>query len=148
MIEGLISGAEASPTPRTREGAITVRVFRAFQSLGPSITRHADLVGIRGGVLTLVVDDPTWLTELGFLRPEIIANMNRALPRPMITDVRLRHGRRERRAPVQRPPPVKLTRAQVETVESLGQEIRDPELRVALMKAAERALGAGKKKKK
>lgn len=142
VLAAILSNAEGSRETRTREGALTVRIYRAFDALGPAITDHADLVQVRGGTLTLVVDDPTWLTELGFLRPEIMDRMNRALPRPIVTEIRMRHGRR---APRKKPPPAlpaKLTPRELEVVEGLGAQIRDPETRDAVMRAAKRALSA------
>lgn len=144
VLAAILSNAEGSRETRTREGALTVRIYRAFDALGPAITDHADLVQVRGGALTLLVDDPTWLTELGFLRPEIIDRMNRGLPRPIVTEIRMRHGRRARKKKTAPTPTTKLTPRELEVVEGLGAEIRDPEIRDAVMRAAKRALGTKK----
>lgn len=140
--------AEQEGRANGRKEAMTVRVFRAFSRLGPPITRHAEPVQFRAGVLTLSVDDSGWLTELTFLRPEILQRMAGLLGKPWVKDVRLRHaplGRAEELRPQKQPMPV-LAPEDEATVAGWAAEIADPEIRDAMLRAARRAVSTLKRR--
>jgi hypothetical protein len=129
-----------------RRGAAALRVFRAFSRLGPPITSHAEPVQFRAGVLSLTVDDSAWLTELSFLRPEMLERLNRMLGRAMVTEIRLRH------APLSRPPhrpeplggPPALTAAEQAALDAWSALIADEGVRAAMRRAGAYALAAGR----
>jgi len=117
-----------------RRGRRVLRVFRAFQSLGPPLTRRAEPVWYGRGVLTLRVFGSAWMSELSFMTDDIAARLNRILGHDWVESIRLRAG-----------PPApweegrsqpRLTPAQLERVERWGAEIRRPEVKAAVMRAA------------
>lgn len=118
-----------------RRGRKVLRVFAAFQSLGPPLTRRAEPIWFGGGVLTLRVFGSAWMTELSFMTEDIARRLNRKLGQDWVTSVRLRAGPPapwgddERRGP-------KLSPAQLERVEALGAQILRPDVKVAVMRAA------------
>lgn len=120
-------------------GRTVLAVFRAFQGLGPPLTRRAEPVWFGSGVLTLRVFGSTWMTELSFMTEEIAARLNKQLGRELVTSVRLRAGA---------PPPwvddaprrPKLSPAQLEKVESWGAQVPRPEVKSAVMRAAAASL--------
>ncbi|MCK6550466.1 DUF721 domain-containing protein [Myxococcota bacterium] len=127
------------------DGALSLRVFEAFQRIGPPITDHAEVASFRRGVLSLTVGDSAWLTELTFLRAEILTRLNLALGRDVVKDLRMRPGTiGKRRAPTVRPAPV-LSAAEAEKVDRWTAEIDDPELRAIVARAAARSITEPKK---
>lgn len=126
---------------RERE-ATTFKVFSEFARIGPPLTEHVEPVNFRGTVLSLTVRDSTWLTELTFLKPEILDRINSALGRVVVEDLRLRLGNLQRKAPPSEPEPLVMTPAVRAKVEALGALVSDPEVRAAVMRAAARCLSA------
>lgn len=118
-----------------RRGRPVLRVFRAFQALGPPLTRRAEPVWFGSGVLTLRVFGSAWMTELSFLTDSLAARLNQVLGDDLVQSVRLRAGPPrpwvddEKRAP-------KLSPRQLEQVETWGAQIRRPEVKAAVMRAA------------
>jgi hypothetical protein len=119
-------------------------VFRAFSRLGPPITSHAEPVQFRAGLLTVSVDDSAWLTELTFLRPEMLTRLNRMLGAEMVRDVRLRHAPLQADAkPAPRPAaPPRLSPEKAQAIETWAADIKSDEIREAMMRAATWALGS------
>lgn len=115
--------------------SIALRVFAAFQKIGPPITEHAEAVMLRGGMLTLNVADSAWLTELTFLKPEILERVNAGLPKPAVRDLRMRLGSVTKKKIEKSSPPV-LSREEIAKVEEWGREIGSDEVRQAMMRAA------------
>ena len=118
------------------------RVLSAFGRIGPPVTEHADAVGFRRGVLTLQVHESAWLTELTFLRTEIIERVNKMVGGAPVREVRLRLGPRRRIEPPP-PPPRPLTEAQRSQVEQWAAPIADEAVRDAVRKAASTSLARG-----
>jgi hypothetical protein len=127
-------GENEGRSPRGR-GRKVLKVFQAFQGLGPPLTRRAEPIWFGDGVLTLRVFGSTWMTELSFMTDEIAERLNRRLGQAWVTSVRLRAG----------PPAAwgddaprrpKLSPAQLERVEALGAEVRRPDVKAAVMRAA------------
>lgn len=149
VIAGLVAQHEGASRAERRRGALVVKAFAAYERLPPSVVRHSEPVSLRGGVLSVVVDEAAWLTELGFLRAEMMERLNRTLGRDVVRDIRLRQGKLFRRraaraaAPPPKPLPV-LAPAQAEAVESWTSDITDPELRASVARAARWCLGQRK----
>jgi predicted nucleic acid-binding Zn ribbon protein len=57
------------------------------EEVGETIGRHARPAGCRGDVLSVRVDSHSWMQELQFLKPELIARLNRRLGRDLIRDI-------------------------------------------------------------
>lgn len=65
---------------------------------GVRIARHTRAVSFRDGALTVEVEGSAWMQELGFLKPELLRNLNRHLGadgvgdivRDIVRDVRFR----------------------------------------------------------
>jgi predicted nucleic acid-binding Zn ribbon protein len=87
--------AEREPAPVTaslerlarRLGApapdVLTAVFARWDELvGPQVALHARPRSLRGGVLTVVVDDPAWATQLRLLSAELLARLATAAPDP------------------------------------------------------------------
>ena len=79
-------------------GRGTFKILRAFDRLGP-IAAHAEASLFRNGTLTVVVEDPTWLTELGFLKEELVTKIGQLAGdgAPRVEEVRIRLGKFERK---------------------------------------------------
>jgi hypothetical protein len=121
--------------PDRAKEAFAMRVFASFARIGPPITEHAEPVALRGGVLTLLVADSAWLTELTFLKAEIIDRVNQGLPKPVVKDVRMRLGAPKKKR-VEKAKPPELSREELSKLEKWGAEIPNEEVRLAMMRAA------------
>ena len=129
-------------TARSGMEAKAMKVFAAFARIGPPLTENAEPAFFRSGVLTLTVGKSAWLTELTFLKGEVMERMNAALGKPVVKDIRLRLGNL-RRPPPPKVKPVRLSAAELERVEGWAQEISDPEVREAMMRAAAQSVARG-----
>jgi predicted nucleic acid-binding Zn ribbon protein len=70
-------------------------IFTDWDTLvGASIARHARPVGLRAGLLMIDVDEPGWITELQFLREDLLARLANAAGEGAVTElsVRVRRG--------------------------------------------------------
>lgn len=139
LLSEVVDRVLARRSGKHRHESLALEVFSAFRRIGPPITERAEPVFFKGGVLSLVVEDSTWLTELTFLRPDIVRRMNESLRRDVVRELRVRLGVLERRdepKPRLRP----LTADQLEAVERWGAAIANIEVRSAVMNAAARHL--------
>lgn len=119
-----------------------MRVFAAFEKLGPPFTQHAEPVHLRAGVLSLVVDDSTWLTEMTFLQPELIGRINQLIGREVVKEIRLRLGKLSPKKKVrERALPPKVSRENAERIDAWAEQIKDPAVRDAMKRAAAWAFG-------
>ncbi len=123
--------------------ALALKVFSAFQRIGPPVTEYAEPVFYKAGVLTLSVSNSAWMTELSFLRLEIIKRLNDSMGREVVKDIRMRLGN------VKKPKPKaakkkRLTAKQKEEVAGWAESIENPDVKAAMIKAAERHLARGK----
>jgi hypothetical protein len=123
-----------------RRGHRVLRVFEAFRSLGPPLTRRAEPVWYGRGILHLRVFGSAWMTELSFMTDEIAARLNEKLGQPWVESVRLRAGPPAPWGDDRRVGP-KLSPSQLERVEALGAAVSRPEVRAAVMRAAAAHLG-------
>ena len=55
---------------------------------GGRVARHSRAVSFRDGALTVEVEGSAWMQELGFLKPELLRNLNRHLGADVVRDVR------------------------------------------------------------
>ncbi|MEL7368773.1 MAG: DUF721 domain-containing protein [Myxococcota bacterium] len=140
LLDEATGTSEVSP----RRGASGVsRVLTAFGRIGPPVTDHADAVHFRRGVLTLQVHESAWLTELTFLRTELIRRINKMLGGEPVREVRLRLGNRRKPSPPPPPPPRPLTDEENETVTRWTAVIQDDAVRDAVRRAAARSMIRG-----
>lgn len=126
----------------TSPGRQVVRVFDAFRHIGPPVADHAAPVRFQHGILTLAVDSPCWLTELRFLQSEVLDRLNSRLGTKTVHSIKLRLGALPAKAAAPKPPPAprRASAELLEQIEEWGGLIRDPEIRVRMMRAAERSL--------
>lgn len=60
---------------------------------GTRIARVTRAVSFHEGTLTVEVEGSAWMHELGFLKPELVRNLNRHLGADVVRDVRLTPAR-------------------------------------------------------
>lgn len=60
---------------------------------GVRVARHSRAVSFHDGTLTVEVEGSAWMQELGFLKPELLRNLNRHLGADVVRDVRLAPAR-------------------------------------------------------
>lgn len=130
---------DASPR---RSGRRTFEVFRAFESLGPPVTDHAEPSSFRQGRLTLQVRSSAWLTELGMMKTVLLDQLNARLSGRWVREVRFVLGS-PRPRPARSPKAPRLSPRQQESVDSWGADIDDPKVREAFMRAAATSLAVG-----
>ncbi|MBF0124223.1 MAG: DUF721 domain-containing protein [Magnetococcales bacterium] len=59
---------------------------------GDQIANHTEPVRLTNGVLVIRVDLSTWMTQLTFLKPEILGKVQQLLPQGSVRDIRLQQG--------------------------------------------------------
>jgi hypothetical protein len=129
-------------TGAAREEVLALRVFTAFERIGPPLTDQAEPILFRHGVLTLRVKSSVWLTELTFLKTELLERLEQHLGRRAVRDVRLRLGHVEPR-PIEPSPRRALAEADRARIADWTEAIADPKVREALSRAAARCLERG-----
>jgi predicted nucleic acid-binding Zn ribbon protein len=72
---------------RTAEGWRAVSEWPAVA--GARIARHTRALSFRDGTLAVEVEGSAWMHELGFLKRELVRNLNRHLGAEIVQDVRL-----------------------------------------------------------
>jgi predicted nucleic acid-binding Zn ribbon protein len=60
---------------------------------GARIAGRTRAVSFRDGALTVEVEGSAWMHELGFLKPELVRNLNRHLGADVVRDVRFTPAR-------------------------------------------------------
>lgn len=133
---------ESEGLPKKAREALALKVFAAFEKIGKPVTDRALPVYFRTGVLTLEVNESAWLTELSFLKPELLQRINGALGKEAVKDIRLRLGTRRRPAD---PPRLgrRLSAAETEAIDQYTEAIADPDVREAVRRAARTSLSMG-----
>ena len=71
---------------RTADGWRAVSDWPAVA--GTRIARHTRALSFRDGTLAVEVEGSAWMHELGFLKPELVRNLNRHLGADVVRDVR------------------------------------------------------------
>ncbi len=107
---------------------------------GPQIAAHAEPVRLSNGVLTVRVDASAWITELTFLKPDLLGKLQNTLPPGSIRDIRFQQGTLSQsvmdtsagygnqRFPVLPPP----SSQEQERAQQACHEVMDPELQATL----------------
>ena len=65
---------------------------RWTEIVGPAVAAHAEPSSLKGGVLRVRADSPAWATEIGYLKDEIKAAVNRLVGLELVEEVRLWTG--------------------------------------------------------
>jgi len=100
--------------------------------VGEKIAAHTHPDFISGKSLFIIVDHPTWMHQLNFLKEQLISNINREISTQPISEIRFRLGILPDRTP---PPPQKeeeifhISPADRRQMEASLQKIASPELR-------------------
>src|SRR3990167_9406813 len=69
----------------------TVTLEQNWKSLvGELVAGSAKVLYLKGGILHVGVKNSTWLSELGFMREDILARVREALPHIEIKEIRLK----------------------------------------------------------
>lgn len=129
-------------TKEQAKQARALEIFAAFQRIGPPITDYAEPALFRRGVLTLTVRESTWMTELALLERQILDRLNRMLAKPRVKEIRLRLGNVKKKE-IEKPRIRPLTPKQQDDVKSWAEQIADPVVREAMVRAATKSLGRG-----
>jgi predicted nucleic acid-binding Zn ribbon protein len=58
------------------------------QIAGPKTAEHTRAVEVDGKTLVIVVDGPAWMTQLRFLKPQLIKKIDGRMGKGLITDLR------------------------------------------------------------
>ena len=107
--------------------------------VGPQIAARTRPIRIREGVLEVNVDQPTWMQQLQFMKPKILALLNAELGKATIKDLYLKRGKVNIRPdkPVETPPAwrmVELDESEKKHVEEMLTAIEDQGLREEMEK--------------
>ena len=70
--------------------AMTTLFQRWSEFVGDTMGDHCRPVSLRGGVLLVAVDDPTWSTEVRFLETTLIARLNTEMGESAIGSIEVR----------------------------------------------------------
>ncbi|MEO0009009.1 MAG: DUF721 domain-containing protein [candidate division WOR-3 bacterium] len=86
--------AESLPAVLKEIGlAEKVAAFQAVvqwsEIVGPAIARHTRALGIEGQTLLVAVDSPAWMTQLFYLRDEILKKVAEHIGAGLVTEIRL-----------------------------------------------------------
>jgi predicted nucleic acid-binding Zn ribbon protein len=65
---------------------------RWTEIVGPAVAAHAEPSSLKAGVLRVRADSPAWTTEIGYLKDEIKAAVNRVVGLELVEEVRLWTG--------------------------------------------------------
>jgi predicted nucleic acid-binding Zn ribbon protein len=82
-------GAELGLAPGDAHGTLDARWSEV---MGADVARHARLVSVRDGVLTVVVDDPIWASQMRYLEPAIVTRATALLGPGVVVSMRVRVG--------------------------------------------------------
>ena len=75
----------------------TSKVFNKWSEIvGDAIANNAEPTSLRDGVLRVRVESPTWATEVSYLGDQIRARANDMLGKPVVREVKVWTGRRDR----------------------------------------------------
>jgi predicted nucleic acid-binding Zn ribbon protein len=66
-------------------------VFDCWSELvGESVAAHAKPVSLRGGVLSIAVDDPAWASQLGWLESKLIEQLKEGIGEDEVKTIEVR----------------------------------------------------------
>ncbi len=75
------------------------------EAVGKDVARHARPEMLKGGLLTILVDSSAWMNQLAMLRTTIILQVNSAIGKEQVDDLRFRLGDVQKEAAALRKPP-------------------------------------------
>jgi len=58
------------------------------EAAGPRVAQHTRALGFRDGILRVEVEGSAWMHEMGFLKRDLVRNLNRRLGADLVRDVR------------------------------------------------------------
>lgn len=80
------------------------QVFGRWPELvGPQVAAHSRAVRLRDGILSLVVDEPAWATQLRLLEADLLTRLTEVLGPGVVTGLRVRVGPLEGSGPGSEP---------------------------------------------
>ena len=59
------------------------------EAVGEKVAEHARAVSVDGTVLLVAVDSHAWLTQLAYLKPELLRRLRKRTRKPLVTNLRL-----------------------------------------------------------
>jgi len=71
-------------------------------AVGKGVASHARPDMLKGGTLTVIVDNSSWMNQLSLLRTTIIEQINTAIGKPLVDDLRFRLGEVKKDGPARR----------------------------------------------
>jgi hypothetical protein len=104
-----IGGVLAAVYPsREPEELMAIRVFGWWdKAVPPRVARNARPVRMHGGVLTVHTTTASWASDLDFLRPQLLASVQKHAPAAKVKEIRIKVGRLPD-MPVRPPEPEKI----------------------------------------
>ncbi len=70
-----------------------VKVWELWEgAVGPAIAENTRAAAFRGNLLIVHVSSSTWIHHLHFLKPDLIATINRALGKPLVKEIKFKVG--------------------------------------------------------
>lgn len=124
------------------------------ETVGAGVARHTHVVGVRDGELLVNVDSPAWATELSAMSEHLLENMRKELGQGTVRNIRFTVSQEVEKQRTQeentksaarryggsRVTPKALGDEQAEELEGLFEEVKDPRLREAAIRAMKRDL--------
>lgn len=62
------------------------------EAVGPNIAKRCVAIGIKSGILWVVVPNHVWLTEMKTLKRKLIENITKKLGKKVVKDIKFRLG--------------------------------------------------------
>lgn len=125
------------------------------EAVGDKITSHTHPLRLIRGILTVVVDSPTWMQQLTFYKEDLIEKINNGIGKDTVKDIRFKTGKVETkpktsnsklRSPQKQGPNSKLSSLQSKTIEGYLEPVKDSEIREVIKRTIAKALIRGKGK--
>ncbi len=103
------------------------------QIVGDAVASHSFPDRLARGRLTVLVDNPTWMTQLAFFKDEIRRKVNSSLGAGRVGEVYMKVGRGDRRqAKTATKPQAPLSPIAIQQIDKMVAELADPDTRAAL----------------
>ena len=135
-----------SPGRSALKRALRVRKVWAA-ALGESLAQELQPGKVEGDQLQVLAASSAWLNEIRFLERRILKALEKAAPGLGLESIRARvasESERQQAAPEAPPPPLRpLDPDEVERIQEMVREIRDPALRERLVRVLEKAAARG-----
>lgn len=116
--------------------ALEYKVLDLWESVvGETIIKHASVGEMHRGVLFVHVDHPVWIQHLSFAAQDIKKRLNQAIGEKVVKEIRFKAGNRCNKQKTKQdmckkePKKYDLSAAELGKIETMVEEIKDPELR-------------------